>query len=311
MPSTINATSTGSGGLISTGDASGQLELQANGSTKMTVSASGVSIPTLVGANINLATNVTGTLPIANGGTGTTSTTFANLATNVTGTLPVANGGTGATTLTSNNVILGNGTSAVQFVAPGTNGNVLTSNGTTWTSAAGPSAGWNLISTLTANNSATIEFTTGINSTYDMYAITGAGLTHASGGVVFRLRTYQSSSLDTGNNYYYNYGFLDTGGFVNSGFTTSGGDSFMPVLSNSVVGTRPSSFQVYIPSPSSTSLQKYIYGYAISGGSQWRPYWSVISGGNVNTTALTGVQFYYATGNIVTGVFSLYGLRKT
>lgn len=86
-----------------------------------------------------LTTGVTGTLPIANGGTGTTSTTFANLTTNVTGTLPVANGGTGATTLTANNVILGNGTSAVAFVAPGTSGNILTSNGTTWQSTAGGS----------------------------------------------------------------------------------------------------------------------------------------------------------------------------
>jgi hypothetical protein len=50
--------------------------------------------------------------------------------------LAVARGGTGATTLTANNVILGNGTSAVQVVAPGTSGNILTSNGTTWTSAA-------------------------------------------------------------------------------------------------------------------------------------------------------------------------------
>jgi hypothetical protein len=61
-------------------------------------------------------------------------------ATNVTGTVAVGNGGTGATTLTANNVLLGNGTSAVQAVAPGTTGNVLTSNGTTWTSAA-PSGG--------------------------------------------------------------------------------------------------------------------------------------------------------------------------
>jgi outer membrane protein assembly factor BamB len=49
-------------------------------------------------------------------------------------TVTVAQGGTGATTLTANNVILGNGTSAVQFVAPGASGNVLTSNGTTWQS---------------------------------------------------------------------------------------------------------------------------------------------------------------------------------
>jgi hypothetical protein len=60
------------------------------------------------------------------------------LATHVDGTLPVANGGTGQTSLTANNVILGNGTSSVNFVAPGTNGNVLTSNGTTWTSGSAP-----------------------------------------------------------------------------------------------------------------------------------------------------------------------------
>ncbi len=49
--------------------------------------------------------------------------------------LPPASGGTGATTLTANNVVIGNGTSAVNFVAPGATGNLLTSNGTTWTSA--------------------------------------------------------------------------------------------------------------------------------------------------------------------------------
>jgi hypothetical protein len=55
--------------------------------------------------------------------------------------LPVASGGTGLATLTANNVILGNGTSAPSFVAPGTNGNILTSNGTTWTSSAAPAGG--------------------------------------------------------------------------------------------------------------------------------------------------------------------------
>jgi hypothetical protein len=95
----------------------------------------------IVSNPVSLTTDVTGTLPIANGGTGTTSTTFANLTTNVTGTLPVGNGGTGATTLTANNVLLGNGTSAPLFVAPGTSGNVLTSNGSTWTSATPAASG--------------------------------------------------------------------------------------------------------------------------------------------------------------------------
>lgn len=124
--------------------------------------------------NISAASITSGTLGVANGGTGTTTFTTngmlygngtsaigatsagsqfqvfqagsggvptvgavaLNQSAAVTGTLAVSNGGTGASTLTANNVILGNGTSAVQFVAPGTSGNVLTSNGTTWTSAA-------------------------------------------------------------------------------------------------------------------------------------------------------------------------------
>jgi hypothetical protein len=60
------------------------------------------------------------------------------LAHNVT---PVANGGTSLTTLTANNVILGNGTSAPLFVAPGTAGNVLTSDGTTWQSTTPAASG--------------------------------------------------------------------------------------------------------------------------------------------------------------------------
>ena len=62
-------------------------------------------------------------------------------ASNVTGTVAVANGGTGSTTLAANNVLLGNGTSALQAVAPGASGNLLTSNGTTWVSSTPPSGG--------------------------------------------------------------------------------------------------------------------------------------------------------------------------
>lgn len=56
-------------------------------------------------------------------------------------TLGVANGGTGASSLTTNYVLLGNGTSALQEVAPGTSGNILTSNGTTWSSQAPAASG--------------------------------------------------------------------------------------------------------------------------------------------------------------------------
>ena len=94
---------------------------------------------TVGGTAISTSTGTVTSVDVSGGTTGLTTSggpvTSSGTIT-LAGTLAVANGGTGATSLTANNVILGNGTSAVQFVAPGSNGNILTSNGTTWTSTA-------------------------------------------------------------------------------------------------------------------------------------------------------------------------------
>jgi len=131
----ITIAATGSGGTVTSVDASG-------GTTGMTFTGG----PITGSGTLTLS----GTLAIANGGTGLTAVGSADyallsngssaawgqvsLTAGVTGILPVSNGGTGASSLTANYVILGNGTSAVQEVAPGTSGNVLTSDGTTWVS---------------------------------------------------------------------------------------------------------------------------------------------------------------------------------
>jgi hypothetical protein len=101
----------------------------------------------------------------------------------------VANGGTGLSTLTANNVILGNGTSAVQFVAPGTNGNVLTSNGTTWVSSAAASAG------VTSFSAGTTGFTPNTATTG---AITLAGTLDVDNGGTGQT-TYTNGQLLIGN----------------------------------------------------------------------------------------------------------------
>ena len=150
MPTIINA-DTATGGAIITGDTSGQLQLQSGGVTALTTT----------GANVAVA----GTLTAAGGVTG------VNLSASVTGTLSVANGGTGATTLTANNVLLGNGTSALQAVAPGTTGNILTSNGTTWTSATAPAGGFS--NTVIFTSSGTWSIPAGI--TKCRVTVTGAG----------------------------------------------------------------------------------------------------------------------------------------
>jgi hypothetical protein len=105
-----------------------------------------------------------------------------SLTTQVTGTLPVANGGTGAATFTANNVLLGNGTSAFQVVAPSTSGNVLTSNGSTWTSAA-PAV------SLSANNAFT-----GANTFFNSTGQTFSTGTSTQDGIIIAGRAGGSST---------------------------------------------------------------------------------------------------------------------
>jgi hypothetical protein len=94
----------------------------------------------------------------------------------------VAQGGTGSATLTANNVLLGNGVSAVQVVAPGASGNVLTSDGTTWTSV--PVAGVTAVTSLSMGSTGLTPSTatTGAVSVAGTLNITngGTGATSAS-----------------------------------------------------------------------------------------------------------------------------------
>ena len=100
---------------------------------------------TITGENVsstklqyNPSTGVLSSTGFSGSGASLTALSASNVS---SGTLAVAYGGTGSNTLTANNVLLGNGTSALQAVAPSTSGNILTSNGTTWVSSAPPSGG--------------------------------------------------------------------------------------------------------------------------------------------------------------------------
>jgi hypothetical protein len=139
------------------GSGGGQLR-NASGTSQLAWGAGGGSNLTLeVATNINpanaavsIAPTGTGTVTInpATAGTmnnmaigGTTPAAGAFTTVTASTAIGVASGGTGASSLTANNVLLGNGTSAFQVVAPSTAGNVLTSNGTTWQSTAPAASG--------------------------------------------------------------------------------------------------------------------------------------------------------------------------
>lgn len=75
-----------------------------------------------------LTSNQTVTLTGDASGSGSTSISVT------LSTVTANKGGTGRTSLNSNSLLVGNGTSPINFIAPGSSGNLLVSNGTSWIS---------------------------------------------------------------------------------------------------------------------------------------------------------------------------------
>lgn len=296
--STIAAGTTSGTALVTSGDTTGQLVLQTNGTT------------TAVTIGTNQVVSLAQPLPVASGGTG--STTGVNLASSVTGTLPVANGGTGASSLTANNVLLGNGTSAVQVVAPGTNGNVLTSNGTTWTSATPSTGAMVLLQTVTASNSSTVALETGIGSSYDTYLVTFSDVTPVTDSVALFVQlmfsgTYQTSTRctgyysasDSGSIYNLNEGQCNITRYSLADYTVTGKNASGEVFFNRTTNSKYQSvrFRTSAWSPNG-------YGTNVTADSSGSGMW-------LYTTAVQGIRFFMGSGNIFGGVFRLYGIKNS
>lgn len=95
---------------------------------------------TQVMANFNNLLNCSNN-SLAHNGANSDITSLSGLTT----PLSVPQGGTGATSFASGGVLLGNGVSPVQLVAPSTSGNLLISNGSTWMSGAPALTAGNLL----------------------------------------------------------------------------------------------------------------------------------------------------------------------
>lgn len=181
MANTINAITTGIGGLTTTADSSGNISLQSAGSTVVAVTSGGVAVTGTLSATGNITQN-------------------GNAVLNAGSTVTVAQGGTGATSQTAYAVICGGTTStgAYQSVAGlGTSGQVLTSNGTgalpTFQTLAGFAAGTKLSFYQAAAPTGWTKDTTAALNDAILRIVTGSGGT-TGGSTAFSTWSAQSTS---------------------------------------------------------------------------------------------------------------------
>lgn len=233
--------------------------------------------------------------------------------------IEVPPGGTQKASVNAYSVLCGGTTTtgALQTVASnGTVGQILTSQGASalpvWSSPA--SGAWVLVQTLTASNSSTIDFTSGINGTYNTYMMVISNITESAPGTLPNAFVMQYSS-DGGASYYA------------SGYTTRNLQSTYSAGVNWQGFGRTDSIQL-LNTVTQLSIPNNIVFYLFEVTSGNGPIYLSpgLSRGGLSSRAICLGAAYYSPAtimnalrfkiiapggeNILTGTFSLYGLKQ-
>jgi len=176
--------------------------------------------------------------------------------------------------------------------------------------------GITLISSQTASASASISFTSGIDSTYKAYKFVFSNIHPATDDVNFQF----NMSTDSGSNYnvtktttsfyaYHDEADTDTSLSYGSAYDLAQSTSFQPILS--LIGNdndQSTNGTLTIFNPSSTTYVKhFIARGGVSNRADYITEWYTAGYGNT-TSAVNAVQFKMSSGNM-DGTIYLYGIK--
>jgi hypothetical protein len=204
------------------------------------------------------------------------------------------------------NVLTGGASGGINNISTGTTGQVLIAQGASAQPIWATGGSMVLLSTQTASNTASISFTTQITSTYKNYLLEVTNFLSVSVGVVLGL----SLSTNGGTSYLatnylsgVNYVQYNSSTFANGTITT---------LMNLYVSTTtaaPTANGVYYLFNLNSAIAPMAMGIAVgaisTGGTL---YYSLEPSVQTAATNINALQIKCTSGNMSTGVFSLYGI---
>jgi hypothetical protein len=175
--------------------------------------------------------------------------------------------------------------------------------------------GLNLISTQTASSSSTLDFTSGIDSTYKEYIFKFINIHPATDGANFQVNfrdggsDYDATKTTTFFNAFHNESDTDTGLNYFAANDLAQSTSFQNIsLAVGADNDQSTSGNLNLFEPSNTTFVKHFI-------SQFNSYESTdfstnyfVAGYCNVTAAIDGVQFKFSSGNIDSGVIKLYGV---
>ena len=174
------------------------------------------------------------------------------------------------------------------------------------------------LSKQTASNSATVSFTSGIDSTYKEYLITLKDIHPATNNVDFTINFRDGSSAfdatKTTSNFtaYHDEGDSGTGLGYEAGYDAAQSTSNAPLNSGGSLGgdaDESLSGIIHLFDPSSTTFVKHFISNVQFNNADNYTMNTFVAGYCNTTAAIDGVQFAMTSGNIEVGDFCLYGIN--
>jgi hypothetical protein len=149
---------------------------------------------------------------------------------------------------------------------------------------------------------------TGIDSTYDVYEVVANNVTPDTDSQNFRFRVTESGTPNTTANYDYVHKFLTTGGgFGNTADTNQTSIRF--VSTGTATGEQTN--QVVYIFCANDSSENTFFTQEQSQLNETSTLTGVQGGGVfTSTSTVNGLSFFFESGNIASGTFKLYGLKK-
>ena len=223
----------------------------------------------------------------------------------------VSQGGSGIASNTAYSLLAGGvtSTSALQQAGTGTSGQLYLSGGAsalgTWTNNATATA-MQKISSQTASNSATIDFT-GLTSSYFAYKIIISAVVPVSSAVLLmRFSNDNGSTFFAGaTDYGYAIETLNTSGTLTA-INSTGATSINLTGTLGNTASQSNNFDITILNPVNSIQYNGGYWTASSVTGSVISIWG--AGATTQTISVNAIRFLMSTGNISSGVFTLYGL---
>lgn len=180
-------------------------------------------------------------------------------------------------------------------------------DGTPQVSAAGGSLVH--LSTVTASASATVDIETTFDATYDAYVIVATGVKSASNGVNLQARVKSDGAYVSSGVYQYHTHYGENNDATYKALIGALQTQIEVLRSIDNDADDNCNFQMMVFSPSSTTLQKCLQWHGTSTNVSGT--FNSGSGWVASAAAVTGVRFFCSTGNIASGEFRLYGIKKS